>query len=367
MLCLTITQLHYKVVHSMHQVYQVYSFIYFFNVTLLISLQCPFNTFNIFIFFRSVLQNTSSELCIFSRCLDYMKENTLRIIYNDDFKCLSHEALCCFLSLETMKLDDEMKLYEAAVSWATTNTTTKRQRETRGAPSDANIRKTLGKALFLIRFPAADLQRFAKVCGKTEVLTAEEKNGIYLHCVEAQNSQGGNSQRKNTMVSGFSTLPRKLACHHVLSVNQDPTTATRRLNGQEAQSLSVQASLPINLHGVSIYGATVAKAMSNIRVTVRQAYNELVNITKASLDCDGTPTPIPIMFDKPVKLNPNVCYTVSVTMTETTYCDVTRSHGRTEEGVAFTFPNPKGLTYANLANSFEGQIPELLFSKKNAS
>ena len=294
-----------------------------------------------------------------------MQEHVEPVITNADFTALSHDALCSFLSLEKMNLDDEMRLYEAAVTWATTNTTiTNQHREAAcAAPSDGEIRRTLGEALFLIRFPVADMERFANLCGETGVLNADEKNDIYFHGLVRQKAQCRREQSKNTMVAGFSTLPRKLVCFHVLSVNQNPTTSAFRLNSQQAQSLSFQASLPINLHGISIYGVTVAKAMSNIRVTVWQTYNELVNITKASLDCDGTPTPIPIMFDIPVKLNPNVSYTVSVTMTESTYYGHALTYGSiTKEGVTFTIQNASaGSLFVFTTNT--GQIPELLFSK----
>ena len=149
------------------------------------------------------------KLSLACRLLAYMQEHTELVIAHDDFNSLSHDALCSFLSMKKMNLDDEMKLYEAAVTWATTNTTTNWESEARAGPSDREIRNTLGTALLLIRLPTADMKRFADVCGKSAVLTDKEKNDIYFYSLERQATQARVGINNITKVAGYSTVPRK--------------------------------------------------------------------------------------------------------------------------------------------------------------
>ena len=302
-----------------------------------------------------------------------MKTNAASVITNIDFNSLSHEALCSFLSLEKMNLDDEMKLYEAAVTWATTNTTTTNQHREAAcaAPSDGEIRRTLGKALFLIRFPAADMKRFANVCGKTGVLTDKEKAEIYVHGLGDQKTEDRKSQNKNILVAGFSAVPREAS---LLRVNRFESTEPGWQCGQE-QTLSFQTSSPIILHGISVYGTTTGGVMHNVTVNVCSQYREpIASTTKASLACDGTPTPIPITFDRPVKIEANIPYIISVTLSGTTYYGTMREqYSIDKEGIVFTFLDSEVARYQyqeyryDNTTSASGQVPELLFRKENSA
>ena len=288
-----------------------------------------------------------------------MKTHAASVITNIDFYALSHEALCSFLSLEETDLDDEMKLYEAAVTWATTNTTTIPQGEAYAAPSDAEIRSTLGKALFLIRFPAAEVERFAEVCGKSTVLTDTEKSEIYFHGLKGSKIHSGADQR---MVAGFSILPRNV---NLITVSRYLETGSGWCCAAQTEAIDVRASHDIYLKGISVYGTMNGANISQITINITDLHElNLLSLIKSDVSCDGTEKTVPIMFDKPVRMSRKQTFTISVIIAGTTCYGTSGESSVNQDGVTFTFYNsPKSAI--NHTTTKEGQIPEILFSKAN--
>ena len=289
-----------------------------------------------------------------------MQEHTEPVITNEDFKDLSHDALCTFLSMEKMNLDDEMKLYEAAVTWATTNTTTnQRGAAACAAPSDGEIRDTLGEALFLIRFPAADMTRFAAVCGNKSVLTADEKSAIYFHGLQHQTAHENKVIDEYTIVAGFDSLPRLSFCDDVITVNRFRNNGDGWNVGSQPQVLSFVVSENVNLLGVGIYGSSTPANMGITLSVYDQYKHNLITVSKSDIQCDGTATPIPIKLDKPLPLLPNLQYTISAVIPHVTYYGQSPT---ATEGITFV-QTPYGLfhRYHNCLN--QGQFPTVLFSK----
>ena len=290
-----------------------------------------------------------------------MQEHSEPVITNEDFTALSHDALCSFLSLEKMNLDDEMKLYEAAVTWATINTTTNQQGEAAcAAPSDGEIRRTLGEALFLIRLPAADMKKFANVCGNSGVLTSDEKSAIYFHGLQDNNVSDSKAGDENRMVAGFISLPRLSGSDHVITVNRFRSTYDGWNIRSTTQVLSFMVSENVNLLGVGIYGSSTPAHMDTVTLSVFDQNNQtMATVSKSDILCDGTATPIPIKLDKPIPVLPNFQYTISAVIPGVTYYGQSPT---ATEGV--TFVQTSSRHFRRSQNCFnQGQIPTILFSK----
>ena len=289
-----------------------------------------------------------------------MQEHAEQVITNEDFTALSHDALCSFLSLENMNLDDEMKLYEAAVTWATTNTTTNRQGAAFAAPSDAEIRNSLGKALFLIRFPAADMGRFAEFCGNTGVLTSDEKSAIYFHGLKHKTGHDNKAGDGYKMVANFISLPRVSGSDDVITVNRFRTIGDGWNVGSQSQVLSFVVSENVNLRGVGIYGSCTPAHMGPVTLSVFDQNNQtMATVSKSDVLCDGTAMPIPIKLDKPIPLLPNLQYAISAVIPGVTYYGQSPT---ATEGITFV-QTPYGLDHRSHNCLNQGQFPTVLFSK----
>jgi len=185
------------------------------------------------------------------------------VLKSDDFLSVPHQTLCVILDLDLMNIKDETDLYEPVVSWAKasfskqdtvtalSDVSKKRSKlcdvSKEGAEfsdvskqdgnvsdvskqdgniskqdagvsdvskqdeniSDELIRKSLGTALYKLRLPSADVQKFSQICAGGRVLTGDEKSDIFRYMLTERESCSMEARR----VGGFPAESRGLVDH----------------------------------------------------------------------------------------------------------------------------------------------------------
>lgn len=173
-------------------------------------------------------------------------------------------------------------------------------------PDPDNIRKVLGDALYLIRFPTMELSDFATHVCKARILTAEEKCSVFEYMTVEECDQLCDIIRN----LNFPTTYRQRPMPSILK----RFTAFGKSNvySGDCSIMKVQPDKPILFKGIGVLGSTSYDPLTEISVTVKQDKKVLLNTT-IQLSDDRSGDVIHAMFPENVIFKASMWYTIIVT------------------------------------------------------
>ena len=112
-----------------------------------------------------------------SQCIEFVANNSETVLNRDELLTLSRESFEAILKVDRM-MSGPSTLFNSCVKWAKHQL---QENQSVEAPSDLQIRETLGSFLHEIPFPTISVTEFANLVGDSDILTAEEKSAIYYY------------------------------------------------------------------------------------------------------------------------------------------------------------------------------------------
>jgi len=279
------------------------------------------------------------------KCLTFVSNNTLCVFKTECFLRLSRDALQEIICLHFLALDSERQVYEYCMKWAR-----HQLRETRNkCPSDEEIRDTLGNILYKIRFPTMTQKEFAEITAESSVLTAEEKDDVYVYMTL------GKKLESLKFVDEISRMGE-----NVLSRFNRTAESCDRWNCEGlTDAIAFTSTVNMYLTGIGIYGGQSA---STHDVTVRVLMgNETVSTMVTQMSSDLRHDPIKVELDNPVYVHANTKYTVAVVINgpKTWYGadGIATCYFPVSGSIAFD----KSEMCTNGSTVTDGQIPQLFY------
>lgn len=183
------------------------------------------------------------------RCWFIVDLNTVPCLQAQGFLDVDEKTMACLLQRDTLKVG-EFDLFEAVLKWAR-----RRCRKEELDISGANIRKLLGTALNLIRFPIMAQTQFAEHVVPQDILTDKEALNVFLHFSATAHKPHvpfPSSPREGRPLLRCSRYPQAPSPHHWY---RPPNYG----NGQREECLSftVMGGNPIYIGGARIFTRTV--------------------------------------------------------------------------------------------------------------
>ncbi|VDM39858.1 unnamed protein product, partial [Toxocara canis] len=148
-------------------------FISYLSRAVIAFLEANLNADNVCLLLSQVTLFEEEELI--KRCWELVDANAECVLRSEGFLDVDFSLFEHIISRETLIIR-ERTVFEAAVKWAKAECA-RRQLEL----SAKNIRSALGDALYHIRFPAMTIGEFANGAAKSDLLTCQETNNIFLH------------------------------------------------------------------------------------------------------------------------------------------------------------------------------------------
>ncbi|ELT97520.1 hypothetical protein CAPTEDRAFT_213147 [Capitella teleta] len=281
------------------------------------------------------------------KCLHYMAPVIKEVFATEGFLKMSQPALKALMQDDYLFCESEVIVYDACLRWAEAQCNAKRQECTEG-----NIRAMLDDVIYHIRFPIMQDVEFARVVGKSNILSASEKSDIYYYLL----TQDGSSMK-------FGCTPRVSICARfpVLGTAQQWWSC----NGP-TDAFSFQGDKDLDVIGVTVYGGK-EKAQHTVCVEIRDSSERVLSKSGAvTFESDGSPSPIPIYLPTPAQVRANQTYTVMVTMRG----PLTHYGSGGQEVLSCAGINLKFFTSSkstNGTNTKSGQIPQLVFIPRQHS
>jgi len=117
--------------------------------------------------------------------LKFISENMRSVVSSEAFLNLSQDALEDVVSLDIVSEISKRQLFVACVKWV------RYQLHQLGKlyPSEEEIRDMLGNVISHIRFPKMRLDEFADLTENSKILTAGEKNDVYVYMATGRKTE----------------------------------------------------------------------------------------------------------------------------------------------------------------------------------
>ena len=126
------------------------------------------------------------------KCLTIIKVHSKEAFSAESMVKISHSTLIKILDLEMFTVK-EIHVFQSAVNWA------KYQCKKNGVePTGINMRKSLGKALYKIRFPDIENIDFANIVTKCEILNSAEVIALFCHLADKGSNEAPEQFIKQT-------------------------------------------------------------------------------------------------------------------------------------------------------------------------
>lgn len=237
---------------------------------------------------------------LISKCVSFIETRTDDILSSSAFCDVSIESLLRILEFEKLTIT-ELDLFKACVRWAGSEC----GRQEMEATAE-NQRQVLGRALYLIHFPALCLPDFANVVSQTGILTAEEKCAVYdyMACDDA----GVKTDVKNRIM--FPISKRERPKPSVLKRFQNFTKSS--VYSGDCNILKVQCDQNIIIKGFGVSGSCNYDPLQEIQIVIKQDRTLLCNRSIPVQD-EKSGDMITVTLRDTVVLKPNTWYTIIAT------------------------------------------------------
>ena len=241
------------------------------------------------------------EKDLVEKCTCFIETRTEDIFKSSGLLEVTRSTLVRMLKFDKLTIS-ELDLFKGCMKWA------EHECERQGvSPKDPeNVRKALGEAIYLIRFPTMELADFANVVAKTRLLTAEEKCCVFEYMTVEECDHLCEIIKK----LDFPTTYRQRPMPSVLK----RFTAFGKSNvySGDCSIMKLQADRPILLKGLGVNGSTSYDPLAEISITIKHDKRVLLN-TSVTISDDRSGDVIHAHFPENVVFRAALWYTVIVT------------------------------------------------------
>lgn len=280
-------------------------------------------------------------------CLRLISLNSETVLKGVEILSASQSTMDSILSLNLMA-STELDIYEACINWAKYHVLS--DGGSVEDPTDDQIRATLGRLLYKIRFPTMDAVDFARLSMKRGVLSSEEKEAVYYYFVTKERVSElmfSTEKRWGEEVS----IDRSLSC----------ITGNWRYSTPTVDAINFKADCDILLTGVGLYPGHLQTGY-DVDFEVLESSKSLFK-RRTSVPHSANAIPWKVSLDRPIVISAGVVYTIKAFAHDYigfygSPCEPVCSTGK----VTITFTGYTGTETAKTATSEAyGQIPRLFF------
>jgi len=285
-----------------------------------------------------------AESTLRDKCLSFIALKSRSVFATEGFLSLTHDDLRTVLHIQITSCSERF-VFESCVKWA------RHQLEESGIdnPSDGEIRRILGDVLYLIRLPTMTMKEFTELAAHSEVLTADEKNDVFVYIAT--------HEKLESLM--FSTKCRWRFVERVLNRSMVVRSSLRQCC--LCNAIDFQTTVLSAIIGVGLYGGEEG-SVHDVVVGVFKG-DKCLSVTVAQMLSVSDKSPIRVELERPVLIHRNVRYTLRVMMKgPKTWCG--------DKGVAthdfggcgkISLHESAFAEYKNGSSVHYGQIPQLIF------
>ncbi|KAM4556580.1 BTB/POZ domain-containing protein 2-like [Fundulus diaphanus] len=285
-----------------------------------------------------------------SLCLENIDKNTGDALAAEGFTDIDLDTLVAVLERDTLGVR-EVRLFGAAVRWAEAEA-----RRQQLQPTPENMRKVLGKALTLIRFPLMTIEEFAAGPAQSNILTDREVVSLFLHFTVNPKPR-----------VDFIDRPRCCLRGKECSITRFGQVESRWGYSGTSDRIRFSVNRRIFVVGFGLYGSIHGPTDYQVNIQILHTdSNTVLGQNDTGFSCDGSANTFRVMFKEPVEILPNVNYTACATLKgpDSHYGTkgmrkVTHESSSTGTKTCFTFCYAAGNN--NGTSVEDGQIPEVIF------
>jgi len=285
---------------------------------------------------------------LMQRCWDVIDAQAEIALKSEGFTDIDFHTLQTILNRETLNCK-EIVVFQAASNWAAA------EAQRRGVEINPQLcREILGPAMYLIRFPAMNVEEFADNAAQSGMLTLQETTDIFLNFTA--------KQKPSLLYPVKSRVGMKpQTCHRFQS------SAYRsnqwRYRGR-CDSIQFCVDRRIFIVGFGLYGSSSGSANYTVKIELKQGLKVMATNTQ-NFYSDGSSNTFHVFFDHPVQVEADKSYTASALLdgSELSYFG---QEGLSEVVVArVTFQFQCSSESTNGTGVQGGQIPEIIFYGPN--
>ncbi|XP_054159112.1 BTB/POZ domain-containing protein 2-like [Oppia nitens] len=290
------------------------------------------------------------ETQLAAMCLETIDKHTVEALAAEGFLDIDFDTLTTVLERDTLRIR-EVVLFNAVVRWAEQEC-----HRQNSANNPDNQRKTLSRALYLIRFPLMTVEEFAVEVAQSGILTDREVVSLFLYFTV---------NPKPTVP--FPDVPRCCITGKEHVVTRFQRTESRWGYSGTSDRIRFQVDRRIFVIGFGLYGSIHGPSDYDVTIQIiHTGSGKVLASNDTTFSCDGTANTFRVMFKTPVEINPNTNYTAAATLkgsdshygtngSRKVVFDLTGSVGK----VVFQFSYAAGCN--NGTSVEDGQIPEIIF------
>ena len=286
------------------------------------------------------------ETELVKRCLEFIDSRTEEVLQSDSFIDIDYQTLEQILGRDTLSAEETV-IHAAAARWAEAECT-RQGRDT----SPQQCREVLGEALYLIRFPAMNLESFAIVAARSKLLSKPEIADLFLYLTTEDKPK-----------LRFPTTRRKQWMQEFESCMRFSYITTAGWNyAGRLDSIDFSADKSIFVVGFGLYGSLESGVSYRVDIKLTRNGNTLRR-KEQSVVSDGSTNTAHVFFDTPVQIEANKQYTASLFLKndKTGHCGIDGKSIVACNKVSFTFTcSPESKNGTDIGH---GQIPEILFCR----
>eukprot|EP00088_Acartia_fossae_P038930 TRINITY_DN4046_c0_g1_i4.p1 TRINITY_DN4046_c0_g1~~TRINITY_DN4046_c0_g1_i4.p1 ORF type:complete len:692 (+),score=162.86 TRINITY_DN4046_c0_g1_i4:47-2122(+) len=285
---------------------------------------------------------------LMQRCWDVIDAQAEIALKSEGFTDIDFHTLQTILNRETLNCK-EIVVFQAASNWAAA------EAARRGLEITPQLcREILGPAMYLIRFPAMNVEEFADNAAQSGMLTLQETTDIFLNFTA--------KQKPSLLYPVKSRVGMKpQICHRFQS------SAYRsnqwRYRGR-CDSIQFCVDRRIFIVGFGLYGSSSGSASYTVKIELKQGLKVMATNTQ-NFFSDGSSNTFHVFFDHPVQVEADKSYTASALLdgSELSYFG---QEGLSEVIVSrVTFQFQCSSESTNGTGVQGGQIPEIIFYGPN--
>nr|XP_034975345.1 BTB/POZ domain-containing protein 2 isoform X2 [Zootoca vivipara] len=229
-----------------------------------------------------------------SLCLENIDKNTSDAINAEGFTDIDLDTLVAVLERDTLGIR-EVRLFNAVVRWSEAEC---QRQQLQVVPE--NKRKTLGKALSLIRFPLMTIEEFAAGPAQSGILTDREVVSLFLHFTVNPKPR-----------VEFIDRPRCCLRGKECSINRFQQVESRWGYSGTSDRIRFSVNKRIFIVGFGLYGSIHGPTDYQI---IHTDSNTILGQNDTGFSCDGSSNTFRVMFKEPVEILPTVSYTACATL-----------------------------------------------------
>ncbi|KAI6238186.1 BTB domain-containing protein [Aphelenchoides fujianensis] len=315
--------------------------------------------------------------------LELVDHESAEAFLSDCFLEIDQPTLCQVIRRDTLRTS-ELAIYQACVAWANAQCARAGEEAT-----SETIRRTLGDALHLIRFPLMSLKEFATHVARAPLPLLTDHQMVEIFAFLALNSpvhfasataaksngaEGSPTASSNPFVA--SVFPAKKRCQMLgreLVVNRFQRVEARWGYSGSPDRIKFTVDLPIFITALGLYGSMHSDQMYEVVIEIVDcATNKTIARNECTVQCGvGMAEPFRVAFREPVEVQPACTYIASALMKgpDSWYGSkglrrISRQtvNGSSQSVVTFQFSYATGTN--NGTSVDDGQIPNLFFCLK---